>query len=115
MARAKEKGAASAAAAAATGKGNGDRDMSKVDCCNCGKTGHLARDCRSKPKVKGKGKGSKAIGHRDRGSDGKWYRRVGINSLGEEDWVSEEDQQDDAEDDGTGGCGSFVEGGGGWG
>ena len=78
------KGSASAAAARNSGKGVGDRDMSKVDCYNCGKTGHLARDCRSKAKVKGKGKGAKAVCRRDRGPDGKWNRRAGINPLGVE-------------------------------
>ena len=71
---------------------------------NCGKVGHIAKDCRSKPKVKERGRGASDVGRLDRGGDGKWYRRTGINS-----WEIEEDQQDDAEveDSGSHGCGSL--------
>jgi len=32
-------------------KGNGEKDMTQVKCYNCGKKGHLARDCLKHPKV----------------------------------------------------------------
>ena len=62
--------------------------------------------------MKGKGKGSDQVGRRERGNDGKWYRRT---SPGNEvsSWVIDEDQQDvswveDADDQGQG-CGSLEE------
>jgi hypothetical protein len=41
--------------AANTGGRNGSRDMSKVECYNCGEKGHLSRNC-SKPRKARKGK-----------------------------------------------------------
>ena len=65
------------------GKGKGGKETRT--CHNCNKAGHIARDCWSKGKPKGKGKGK---GAKERGNDGKWYRK-GVNS-----WELEEDQQD---------------------
>ena len=59
------------------GKGNGETRV----CYNCERPGHIAKDCWAAKKVKGKGRGHDKVGRRDRGSDGKWYRKTGINSF----------------------------------
>ena len=91
------------AGGAKPGKGNGKGEKGKGSkgdgkaketrtCHNCGKTGHIAKDCWAKSKVKGRGKGANDVGRRDRGTDGKWYRRTGP---GISSWVEDEDQQDE--------------------
>ena len=90
--------------------GKGDKKGKETRTChNCGKKGHLAKDCwQEKSGNKGKGKGSKGAGKRERGSDGRWYRRTGpgINS-----WELDEDQEDEdepQEESGERSAGSFT-------
>ena len=70
------------------GKGDGKLKESRT-CYNCDKPGHIAKDCWRPKKMKGQGKGHNDVGRRDRGKDGKWYRKTGINS-----YECEDDQQD---------------------
>ena len=56
------------------GKGDSSKGKETRACHNCGKKGHLARDCWQDKKNGGKGKDPRK---RERGSDGKWYRRTG--------------------------------------
>ena len=83
------------------GKGKGEETR---ECHKCGKKGHIARDCWSKPQ--NKGKGDKGVGKRARGKDGKWYKRTGVNS-----WEEDPDQQDSeepAEETGLASTGAFT-------
>lgn len=75
------------------GTKGGDREKGKEtrSCHNGGKKGHLAKDCRQDQKNKNKGKGK---GNRERGADGKWYRKSGP---GISSWVLDEDQEDGEE------------------
>ena len=68
------------------GKGKGEETRK---CHNCDRVGHIARDCWRPKKVKGQGKGHDQPGRRERGPDGKWFRKT-VNS-----WVVEEDQQNE--------------------
>ena len=86
------------------GKGAGEE---KRACHNCDRVGHIAKDCWRAKRTKGFGKGHDAVGRKDRGKDGKWYRKTGINS-----YELEEDQQDVgtwSPDSGSADCGSLTE------
>ena len=84
------------------GKGDGKGDNNKGGgkagkgeketrtCHNCGRPGHIVKDCWRPKRAKGAGKGAGKVGHRERSEDGRWFRRTGVNS-----WEIEEDQQGD--------------------
>ena len=72
------------------GKGTDDKAKETRTCHNCDRPGHIAKDCWRPKKAKGAGKGADQVGRRERGNDGRWYRRT-VNS-----WELEEDQQDGA-------------------
>ena len=67
----------------------GEKERETRACHNCGRVGHIVKDCWRPKKAKGQGKGADKPGHRERGPDGKWYRRT-VNS-----WELDEDQQGD--------------------
>ena len=88
-------------------KGDGKGGKETRECHNCGKKGDIAKKCWAAARVKGRGRGPNEVGRRDRGTDGKWYRRTGP---GISSWVEDEDQQDDQplEESGERSAGAFT-------
>ena len=114
------KGAKGAGVGKGKGKGSEGKGKGKEtrECHNCGKKGHIARDCWGVQKHKGNGRGV-AVGQKRRAADGRWYtKKDNVNSI--DSWVLDDDQQtEDLPEIGIGsleiggglGCGLFEDDG----
>ena len=58
------------------GKGGDGRQRETRTCHNCGRVGHIVKDCWRPLKAKGQGNGAGKVGSRELGPDGKWYTKT---------------------------------------